>query len=102
MCLAIPGKIVDRYEENGLLMGRIDYAGTTNTACLAYIDQPMIGEFVLVHAGFAINRVNEEEARKTLEHWDEIVARAAADGEDIFGMPLDVASTDSTPSEDGP
>lgn len=69
-------------------MGRIDYAGTTNTACLAYIDQPGIGEYVLVHAGFAINRVNESEARKTLEHWDEIVARAAEEGEDVFGMPL--------------
>lgn len=88
MCLAIPGKVVELYEENGLSMGRIDYAGTTNSACLAYIEDPRIGEFVLVHAGFAINRVNEAEARKTLEHWDEIVARAAEDGEDIFGMPL--------------
>jgi len=88
MCLAIPGKIVDLYEEEGLSMGRINYAGTINTACLAYIENPQLGDYVLVHAGFAINRLDEAEAKRTLDQWDAIVARAAEDGEDIFGMPL--------------
>lgn len=92
MCLAIPGKIVEVYEEAGLAMGRIDYSGTVNKACLAYIDKPNVGEYVLVHAGFALNRLDEAEAQKTLEHWDDIVSSAAEQGEDVFGMPLDAPS----------
>lgn len=89
MCLAIPGKILDIYDEHGLPMGRIDYAGTVNTACLAYVPEAQVGEYVLVHAGFALNVLDEEEAQKTLALWDEMVEAAAAEGTDIFGMPLD-------------
>ena len=89
MCLAIPGKILDRYDEHGLPMGRIDYAGTVNTACLAYVPEAQVGHYVLVHAGFALNVLDEEEAQKTLALWDEMVQAAAAEGTDIFGMPLD-------------
>ena len=89
MCLAIPGKILALYDEHGLPMGRIDYAGTVNTACLVYVPEAQVGQYVLVHAGFALNVLDEEEARKTLALWDEMVQAAAAEGTDIFGMPLD-------------
>ena len=89
MCLAIPGKILDRYHEHGLPMGRIDYAGTVNTACLAYVPEAQVGQYVLVHAGFALNVLDEEEAQKPLALWDEMAQAAAAEGTDIFGMPLD-------------
>ena len=89
MCLAIPGKILDCYDEHGLPMGRIDYAGTVNTACLAYVPEAQVGQYVLVHAGFALNVLDEDEAQKTLALWDEMVQAAAAEGTDIFGMPLD-------------
>ena len=89
MCLAIPGKVLDIYDEHGLPMGRIDYAGTVNTACLAYVPEAQVGQYVLVHAGFALNVLDEEEAQKTLALWDEMVQAAAAEGTDIFGMPLD-------------
>ena len=89
MCLAIPGKVIDVYEEHGLTMGRVDYAGTVNTACLAYVPEVEVGQYVLVHAGFALNVLDEDEAQKTLALWDEMVQAAAAEGTDIFGMPLD-------------
>ena len=91
MCLAIPGRVLEVYDEHDLKMGRIDYAGTVNTACLAYVPDVQPGEYVLVHAGFALNVLDEEEAQKTLALWDEIVQTAADEGTDIFGMPLNEA-----------
>ena len=89
MCLAIPGKIVDLFEDHGLKMGRVDYSGTVNTACLEYVPDASTGQYVLVHAGFAISVLDEDEAQKTLALWDEMVEAAAAEGTDIFGMPLE-------------
>ena len=89
MCLAIPGKVIEITEENGIQMGRIDYAGTTNSACLAYVPEVEIGQYVIVHAGFALSIIDEDEARKTLELYDEMTRKAAEDGLDIFGMPLE-------------
>lgn len=83
MCLAIPGKVIDIYEEHSLKMGRIDYAGAINTACLEYVPEVQPGQYVLVHAGFALNVLDEEEARKTLALWDEMMHAAAAEGTDI-------------------
>jgi len=88
MCLAIPGKVVDITDENGIQMGRIDYSGTINSACLAYVPEVKVGQYVIVHAGFALSIVDEEEAKKTLELFDEMAEKAAEEGIDIFGMPL--------------
>lgn len=89
MCLAIPGKLIEKYEENGLQMGRLDYAGTVNTACLEYVPEIQVGQYALVHAGFAISVLDEEEAQKTYAVWDELVKAAAEEGTDVFGMPFD-------------
>jgi len=89
MCLAIPGRLIEIFEEHGLKMGRLDYAGTMNKACLEYVPEIKIGEYAVVHAGFAINVIDEDEARKTYEAWDEMLKAAAKEGLDIFGMPLD-------------
>lgn len=91
MCLAIPGKILETYDENGLLMGRIDYSGTINAACLAYVPEAKVGEYVLVHAGFALNVINEEEAQRTLEILQEMSEHAAESGENVFGQSVDKA-----------
>ena len=88
MCLAIPGKLIEKYNENGLTMGKLDYSGAINTACLEYVPEIKIGQYALVHAGFAINIIDEEEADKTYVAWDEVVEAAKAEGLDIFGMPL--------------
>ena len=66
MCLAIPGKLLETFEENGLVMGLIDYAGTQNRACLTYTPEAEIGDYVIVHAGFALQVLNEDEAQASL------------------------------------
>jgi len=81
MCLAIPGKLIEITDDDGLAMGRIDYSGTIQTACLAYVPEVRLGQYVLVHAGFAITIVNEDEARRTLALWDELQASADAEAE---------------------
>jgi len=98
MCLAIPGKVIEIYEENGLKMGKLDYAGTVNVACLEYVPEIKIGQYAMVHAGFAISIVDEEEAQRTYAVWDELVQAAAEEGTDIFGMPFE---EDEPPKREG-
>ena len=72
MCLAIPGKIVELEDEGCMRMGRIDYGGITRNACLEYISDPKIGEYVMVHVGFAISKVDAEEAARTYQYLAEM------------------------------
>lgn len=67
MCLAIPGKVVDSFEQRGLRMAKVQFGGITREACLEYVPETQVGDYVLVHVGFAISRVDEEEARRTYE-----------------------------------
>jgi hydrogenase expression/formation protein HypC len=76
MCLAVPGKVLEISEDNGLLMGQVDFAGTVSSACLAYVPEVAVGQYVIVHAGFALSIVDEDEARKTFELLDELSASA--------------------------
>lgn len=71
MCLAIPGKLVEIFDEGGLKMGRLDYDGTFNRVCLEYVPEIEVGQYALVHAGFAISILDEEEAFRSLETWRE-------------------------------
>ncbi len=66
MCLAIPGRVLEKSVENGLVMGLIDYAGTRNKACLTYTPEAAVGDYVIVHAGFALQVLNEAEAAASL------------------------------------
>jgi hydrogenase expression/formation protein HypC len=68
MCLGIPGRIVERHEDRGLAMGTVDFGGVRREVCLAYVaDEVRPGDYVVVHVGFAIARVDEAEAVKTYE-----------------------------------
>ena len=67
MCLGIPGKIVELYESNSLKMGKVDFGGVTREACLEYIPEARVGEYTLIHVGFALSIISEQEARETLE-----------------------------------
>jgi hydrogenase expression/formation protein HypC len=68
MCLGIPGRVVAINDNAGLLMGTVDFAGTTREVCLAYLAGDIaVGDYALVHVGFAIAKVDEEEARRTFE-----------------------------------
>ena len=65
MCLAIPGKVVETFAANGMQMARVQFGGVVREACLEYVPDTQVGEYVLVHVGFAISRVDEEEAHRT-------------------------------------
>lgn len=77
MCLGIPGKILDTFESGSLRMGRIDYGGVVKEACLAYVPDAKTGDYVLVHAGFALNVLSPEEAEETLKAFRELDAAAS-------------------------
>jgi len=66
MCLAVPGKITEIYESGGLSMGKVDFGGALRQVCLEYVPEAAIGDYVVVHVGFALNLVNEGEAQETL------------------------------------
>ena len=72
MCLAVPGKIVAIFKENGLTMGTVDYGGARNSACLDTVPEASVGDYVIVHAGLALSVLDEEEAHLTLEALREI------------------------------
>jgi hydrogenase expression/formation protein HypC len=65
MCLAIPGKVVDTYDQRGLRMAKVQFGGIIREACLEYVPETSVGEYVLVHVGFAISRIDEAEAERT-------------------------------------
>jgi hydrogenase expression/formation protein HypC len=67
MCLGVPGKIIAIYESNGLKMGTIDFGGVTREACLAYVPEAKIGDYTIIHVGFALNVISEEDAQETLD-----------------------------------
>ena len=72
MCLGIPGKVIKIWEEAGTRMACVDFGGTTKTVCLAYLPDMQIGEYTIVHAGFAIARLDEESANETLQMFKDL------------------------------
>ena len=67
MCLAIPGKVLTIRSENGLQIASIAFGGVTRDACLDYLPEAQVGDYVLVHVGFAISKVDEDEAQRTYQ-----------------------------------
>ena len=80
MCLGVPGKVIEIYETDGLKMGKVDFGGVVRETCLAYVPEIEIGEYTVIHVGFAISQLSEEEAFKTLE-----ILRELADLEEELG-----------------
>ena len=72
MCLAIPGKVLSAFDQNGLRMARVQFGGIVREACLEYVPETQVGEYVLVHVGFAISRVDEAEAARTYQALEEL------------------------------
>src|SRR3990172_7964788 len=79
MCLGVPGKIVEIYQVDGLAMGKVDFGGVVREACLEYVPNAKVGDYTLIHVGFALNLISEQEAMETLAMLDEI---ASLRGED--------------------
>lgn len=67
MCLAIPGKILSSEVANGVRIGRVQFGGITREACLDFVPEATVGDYVIVHVGFAISMVDREEAERSYE-----------------------------------
>jgi len=67
MCLAIPGKVEEITSEGGLRMGRVNFGGVVKRVCLDYVPEVEVGDYTIVHVGFALSKIDEETARQTLE-----------------------------------
>jgi hydrogenase expression/formation protein HypC len=74
MCLAIPGKVVSIEQSNGMRVGRVQFAGIVRQASLDFVPEANVGDYVMVHVGFAISRVDAEEAERTYQLLEEIGA----------------------------
>ncbi len=72
MCLAVPGKIISLTERDETLMAQVDFGGATKEVCLAYIPDAVVGEYVVVHVGFAIQRLDEISAQQTLAEFEKL------------------------------
>jgi hydrogenase expression/formation protein HypC len=81
MCLAIPGKITEIYTANGMRMAKVDFGGVHRETCLEALPEANLGDYVIVHAGFALNTLSEKEALETLEIFREMDALADAESE---------------------
>ena len=67
MCLGVPGKIVEIFEQNGLQMARVDFGGVQRETCLEYVPEAKVGDYCVIHVGFAISLLSEKEAMDTLD-----------------------------------
>jgi hydrogenase expression/formation protein HypC len=82
MCLAVPGRIVRLEDRDQTLMAEVDFGGVRKDVCLEYIPDAVVGEYVVVHVGFAIQRLDEQSAARTLENFERmgILAEEFGDG----------------------
>ncbi|MEU7907711.1 HypC/HybG/HupF family hydrogenase formation chaperone [Actinoplanes sp. NPDC049118] len=72
MCLAVPGRVLSIAETDGTLMAEVDFGGVHKNVCLQYIPDAAIGEYVVVHVGFAIQRLDEKSAIETLANFERL------------------------------
>jgi hydrogenase expression/formation protein HypC len=67
MCLGIPGRVVETYREHDVLMGKVAFGGVSKRVCLEHVPEVQVGEYVLVHVGFALSKLDEEEAGRVFQ-----------------------------------
>lgn len=72
MCLGVPGKIIKIYEKESMKMGKVDFGGIVREVCLDFVPEAQINDYTIIHVGFAINIISEEEALSTLDMLREI------------------------------
>ncbi len=79
MCLGVPGKIIEIYTDRGLRMCKVDFGGAVREVCIETLPEARVGDYTIVHAGFALNLLSEEEAQTTLELLREMSAAVEDD-----------------------
>lgn len=72
MCLAVPAKVESISDDDGTLMGRVNFGGVVKEVCLAYLPEIAVGDYAIVHVGFAISKIDEASARETLRTFAEL------------------------------
>ena len=100
MCLGIPGELLEVYEKDDMPMGKVDFGGIAKETCLAYTPEAKVGQYVLVHVGFAISVIDEEEADEIVGYIEEI-ARFGEEEERQRQEKLEVQRADGKASAGG-
>lgn len=67
MCLGIPAKVIELYETNGMKMAKVDFGGAIKEACMEYLPEVKVGDYTIVHVGFGLSILDEQEALETME-----------------------------------
>jgi hydrogenase expression/formation protein HypC len=89
MCLAVPGRVLEIEERDGTRMATVDFGGVVKEVCLEYLPDLQVGEYTIVHVGFALQRLDEESARRTLDLFEGLGLL-----EEEFGDPWAAAGAD--------
>ncbi len=82
MCLGIPAKVIELYEEKGLKMAKVDFGGVVKEACMEYLPEVKLGDYTIVHVGFGLSILDEQEAMETME----LLRQIDAQGSEIPGV----------------
>src|ERR1035437_9644843 len=100
MCLAIPGKVEEITTEGDLRIGRVNFGGVVKRVCLDYVPEVEVGDYTIVHVGFALSKIDEETAKQTLEDFRAMVGldEQLASEEEAFAR---AALAPSSPCPDG-
>ena len=85
MCLGIPGKVLEISSETGIRMGKLDFGGIVKEVCLEYLPELQIGDYAIVHVGFAITQLDEEAARESLALFEEMGILDEEFGDEVSG-----------------
>jgi hydrogenase expression/formation protein HypC len=81
MCLGIPGKVIELYAANGMKMARIDFGGVIKEACMEYLPEIKVGDYTIIHVGFGLSILDEQEAMETMDLLKQIDAAGSEQGE---------------------
>jgi hydrogenase expression/formation protein HypC len=72
MCLSVPGRVTEVFDDDGLRMGKVAFGGVAKSVCLEHVPDAAVGDYVLVHVGFALARIDEDEARRIFDFLETI------------------------------
>lgn len=103
MCLAVPGRVLSIAERDGTPLAQVDFGGVTKEVCLAYTPDAVVGEYVIVHVGFAIQTLDEASARETLAELERLglLEEEFGDGFELAARSLGEQAPASLPEESG-
>jgi hydrogenase expression/formation protein HypC len=97
MCLGVPGRVVEKREEGGAVMGTVEFAGIRKEVCLQYVPDIEVGEYTIVHVGFAITKLDEASALESLELFKSLGILEEELGVDMSGGAAALARASDSP-----